>query len=207
MLKLRPGMSVQALGFSLIELLVGMTLVAIFMSLAAPSFSTWIQNSRIRSTAEAISAGLQTAKSEAVARNTLVRFQLTSSTGDDCVISNSGTSWVVDMVDADASEDSVEGKCNAAPSDTAAPRIVQVRPGAEVSGGSVVAASTASLVFNSLGKLSPVPTADTTIDISNPSGACAADGGDLTCLRIVVTPGGQVRMCNPRFPSGDPQAC
>jgi len=198
----------RARGFSLIELLVALTLAGLFMALAAPSFSIWVQNSRIRATADSIAAGLQLAKAEAVSHNGLVRFQLTDTLTDACSRSTSGVNWVIDMVDGNAAQDSVENQCDAAPSETVAPRILHVRASAEGSGSSVVAASADSLIFNSLGKLSPLPAGNTVIDVTNPSGgACAAEGGDLSCLRIIVSPAGQVRMCNPRIPTGDPQAC
>ena len=193
-------------GFSMIEVLVTLTLAAMLMALGAPSFSLWLQNSRIRTTAESIMAGLQYAKSEATARNALVRFQLTTSVGADCAISTTGTSWVVDVVDA--VNDSVVGQCNAAPSDTVAPSILQTRSGNDGSGRSAVQATAAEMVFNGLARLTPAPAGVINIDINNPgAGLCAAQGGDLTCLRIVVSPAGQVRMCNPRFPAGDSQAC
>lgn len=193
-------------GISLIEVLVTLTLAAILMALGAPSFATWLQNSRIRNTAETISAGLQYAKSEATARNTPVRFQLTTSVGSDCAISTTGTSWVVDVVDA--TNDSVEGRCDTPPSDTVAPSILQTHSASDGSGTSAVAADTAAMVFNGLARLSPAPANPIIINITNPgAGTCAADGGNLTCLRIVVSPAGQVRMCNPKFPAGDPQAC
>lgn len=195
-------------GVTMIEVMVTLTLAALLMALGAPSFSTWLQNSRIRNTAESIMAGLQYAKSEAAARNALVRFQLTTSVGADCAISASGTSWVVDMVDAVAANDSVAGQCNAAPSDTVAPSILQTRSASDGSGGSTVQATATDMVFNGLARLTPTPNTDITINITNPgAGLCAVDGGDLTCLRLVVSPAGQVRMCNPRFPVGDPQAC
>ena len=192
----------------MVELVVTLTLAALLMALGAPSFATWLQNSRIRNTAESIVSGLQYAKSESTARNTRVRFQLTTSIGSDCAISASGTSWVVDVVDAVAADDSVSGRCNTAASDTVAPSILQARSASDGSTGTSVQADTAEWVFNGLSRLTPTPAASVTINISNPgAGLCADQGGDLTCLRVVVSPAGQVRMCNPRFSAGDPQAC
>lgn len=194
-------------GMTLIEVLVGLTLLAIILALGAPSFSTWLTNSRVRTTAESLLAGLQTAKAEAVARNGRVRFQLVSSLDGSCEISDAGTSWVVNL-DPTNDPDAIEGACNAEPSDTDAPRIVQTRPGSESVGSTQVVASEPTLVFNGLGRLTPVPAGDVTIDVSNPSaGECAVDGGQITCLRIVVSPAGQIRMCNPKFELPDPQGC
>ncbi len=194
-------------GMTLIEVLVGLTLLAIILVLGAPSFSTWLTNSRLRTTTESVLAGLQLAKAEAVARNGRVRFQLVSSLDGECELSDTGANWVVNL-DPTNDPAAVEGACDAEASDTVAPRIVQTRPAAESAGSTQVAASAATLVFNGLGRLTPVPAGDVTIDVSNPSaGDCAADGGQITCLRIVVSPAGQIRMCNPKFELPDPQGC
>lgn len=203
-------------GFSLIELIVVMAIMALMMMMAAPSFSVWITNSRIRVTAESVLSGLQAAKSEAVARNTRVRFQLTSSLDNTCVLSATGVNWVINLdPNVDASE--VEGLCATPPNPLAsqanaadAPYILQTRPAAG-SGSTALAATASSLVFNGLGRIAPpLPAGNITIDINNPTGGtCYAVGGELTCLRIVITPAGQVRMCdpNPDLPAGDPRIC
>lgn len=69
-LKSRP------LGFSLIELLIGIAIMAILVGLALPSFQSWLKNTQIRNAAESITNGLQRARAEAVARNSNVTFVL-----------------------------------------------------------------------------------------------------------------------------------
>jgi type IV fimbrial biogenesis protein FimT len=203
-------------GFSLIELIVVMAVMAMLTMMAAPSFSVWVANSRIRVTAESVLSGLQSAKSEAVTRNTRVRFQLTSTLDNSCVLSRTGVNWVINLdPNVDASE--VESLCAtpanplASPANAAdAPYILQTRPAAG-SGSTAVAATESTLVFSGLGRIAPpLPAGNITIDISNPTaGTCFAVGGELTCLRIVITPAGQVRMCdpNPDLPAGDPRIC
>ncbi|TLY48850.1 MAG: prepilin-type N-terminal cleavage/methylation domain-containing protein [Gammaproteobacteria bacterium] len=76
-------------GFSLIELMIGITLLGLLLVLAAPTYSQWMINSRIRNAAESIQNGLRLARNEAVQRDTNVRFELTSSSGADwqiCVV-------------------------------------------------------------------------------------------------------------------------
>lgn len=65
-------------GFTLVELLVTLALVAIMASLAAPSLAQMIGNYRVRSAAGAMVEAMQYARAEAMRRNTSVRFTLTS---------------------------------------------------------------------------------------------------------------------------------
>ena len=201
-------------GVGLIEVMVAVIIMAIIMAVAAPNFGPWVAGARIRATAESVLAGLQYAKSEATTRNTRVRFQLTTSLGADCVRDARAANWVVDVVDAgvDAATDSVAGQCNAAPSDTAPPSILQVRAAAEAGGRVQIVSDSDEIVFNGLGRQVPLGLAAAANNINieiTPSGGgtCAAAGGKITCLRVVVSPAGQVRMCNPSIAAGDPQAC
>jgi type IV fimbrial biogenesis protein FimT len=63
-------------GMTIIELMMGITILAIVLGLAAPSFSQWTRNLQIRNAAESIANGLQRARAEAVSRNTDVAFGL-----------------------------------------------------------------------------------------------------------------------------------
>ena len=55
-------------GFTIIEMVIAVTLAAFLLAAVAPSVSTWMRNTRIRTAAEAISNGLQQARNEAVRR-------------------------------------------------------------------------------------------------------------------------------------------
>lgn len=197
-------------GVSLIELMVGLAIVAILISLATPGFSTWIQNTHIRTAAEAIQNGLMLARAEAVRRNSTVRFQMTDTTDASCALATAGTNWVVSLQDP-------SGACDSAmadPSDTnpAAPAIIQLRAGAEGSRNAAVASDQSLIVFNGLGRVTPVPAGDININITNPGGGNCISGspaGAMRCLRIVVSTGGQVRMCDPVFAytAATPQGC
>ncbi len=193
---------------TLIELMVGIAIVAVLLAMAAPSFSNWLQNTQIRTATEAIQNGLTLARAEAVRRNTPVRFQLTNTLDNTCAISTSGTNWVV-------SQDDPTGLCGNAipdPSNTnpPAPRLIQTRSGSEGSrNAQVTAAPQGFVVFNGLGRLTN-PLAGATIDVNNPIGGnCVTDTtpGPMRCLRVAVSTGGEVRMCDPAFASTDPQGC
>ena len=60
-------------GFTLVELMIGIAIVGLSLVMAAPSFSSWIQSTQIRTAAEAVQNGLQLARGEAVRRNRIDR--------------------------------------------------------------------------------------------------------------------------------------
>jgi len=59
-------------GFSLVELIIALALLAILAGMAAPTFSDMVAGQRIRSTAGEIHAALFLARSEAMKRNTSI---------------------------------------------------------------------------------------------------------------------------------------
>ena len=205
-------------GFSLIEMMITLAITGILLALGASSYQGWISNVRIRTTGEAIQNGLQLARGEAVRRNTQISFQLMSGVDNGCLLSAPntpiGSDWVVSF-------DPPASACAAAPLNEAfritdaannpPPRIIQVRSATEGSRNVVVSAAQTQFVFNGLGRLvanpggNPVP-----IDVTNPvAGGCVAAAGQVRCLRVTVSPGGQIRLCDPAYPTGgtDPQRC
>jgi type IV fimbrial biogenesis protein FimT len=68
-------------GFTLIEMMIAVAVLAVILSLGVPSFQTFMAHTRLRTTAEAILNGVQLARAEAVRRNTEVRFDLASDLG------------------------------------------------------------------------------------------------------------------------------
>jgi type IV fimbrial biogenesis protein FimT len=199
-------------GFSLIELLIAVAIMGILLALAAPAYRTWMGNMRIRTTAESIQNGLQLARAEGVRRNAQIRFQFTDSTAGACALSTTVSNWVV-------SYDNPAGACTAAllneayPVNDAAhnppPRILQVRTAAEGSRNVIVAADQSSFVFNGLGRVTPLP-ATNPVAINVTPDAAVGDCATLRCLRVTVTAGGQIRMCDPTLTltkPNDPQSC
>lgn len=75
-------------GFTLVELMVTVAVVAILASIAAPSFSEMIKNNRLAAVANDLTADLMFARSEATKRGVSVTL-CASSTGTEC----SGTDW------------------------------------------------------------------------------------------------------------------
>jgi type IV fimbrial biogenesis protein FimT len=197
-------------GMTLIELMIGMAILAVLLSLAVPNFASWIRNTGVRTGAEAILSGLQLARSEALKKNTIMRFQLTSSVESGCTLSASGPHWVV-------SRDSAVGVCGATPVDKdydesgvplLPPRIVQVYDGSQAHGDKTqIHAGSEVFAFNGLGRLVD-PAGGESILITGVEGnSDCVPSGKTRCLRISVNAGGGIRMCDPALPSTDTQAC
>lgn len=185
------------LGFTIVELMVGIMVLAILLAMGGPGFATWMQNSQIRTMSDAVKDGLQLARAEAVRRNAQVRFELMDSLGAGCAQATAGPNWIVSMDGAAGACNSTNMADDAAP---AAPRVIQSRPAGDGSRNATVAASQAAVVFNGLGRVTPAPASDITINVTNPTGgSCAASAGPMRCLRIVVGASGQIRMCDPRW--------
>lgn len=179
-------------GFTLIEVLIGVTIVAIVLSLGMPSMYSWLQSSQIRNAAEAIQNGLQLAKVEAVRRNTGVQFNLTE-------LGTTGVSnWSV--------------TCATPTADCPGPGMplteIQKYPASEGAPSAQVSAAQATITFNGMGRVTPLPPSTIAIDITNPrGGACAASGGSMRCLRLQVSPAGHIKMCDPALPTTNPRGC
>lgn len=182
-------------GFTLIELMVGVAIVGVMLLFMIPSMSTWIQGSQIRSATESIQGALQLARAEAVRRNTQVEMVLTSVAGGGVA-----TDWVVRCVTPSAS----------CPGVAQAQTFIQAKSAGEGSPNATVAVNPAmsAIVFTGTGRISPVPAGNITINVGHvTANSCIADGGDYRCLRLVVTPGGQMRMCDPALVAPNPRAC
>jgi len=128
-------------GFSLIELLVTISIVAVLAAVAGPSLSGFVDSVKLSSTSNVLLGDLNRARSEAIKRNRRVLVCVKNAAGTDCATTTDWASgWLV-CADADSN-----GACDA--STTADPNPLAVR--APVTGGIVVttAATTALVRFN-----------------------------------------------------------
>lgn len=135
-LKARRG----ARGLTLIELMITIAVLAVGLSLAAPSFTVQVSNYRVRAAAESMLNGLNYARTEAVRRNRPVSFTL----------SPSGSGWSVDQI---------------SPAQT-----LQTRADGETAGLTVVSSSTSRAVtFTSTGLVDTSGTRLTQVNLSAPA--------------------------------------
>lgn len=187
----------QVQGFSLIELMIAIAIAALLLVMGIPSFTTLIQNSKLRSAAENCLAGLQRARAEALQNNSNVEFLLTN---DVPIAANvaafnpneTGRNWVIRTADM---SDFIEGHAGIEGSgQTSASNVV-------VTGNGI-----ASIVFNGLGRTNLAATA--TFSFTNPAGGSCAPTGVMRCLNVLVSVGGQIRLCDPAATeTGDTRGC
>ncbi|HTO22839.1 MAG TPA: GspH/FimT family pseudopilin [Spirochaetia bacterium] len=175
-------------GFSLVEVMMVVVIVGILIALGIPSFTAWVQNTQIRTAAESLINGLQTAKNEAIRRNSCMQIQFSNK-----------TAWTVNpcsdplAVPPYAQRAAEEGSVNA-------------------DAGRVPSTSD-TVSFNALGRVvNPNPSDGTPpvtqMDICNPS-MTGAQAPQMRQLRIEIPPGGSIRMCdpNPSIAATDPRSC
>lgn len=183
--------AIRERGVSLIELITGIALILILMALGAPSYVEWIENSRVRSTAESIQTGLQLARMEAVRRNAQVQLVVDEDAG-----------WAVGCVIPDANDADGDGKDDC-------PAEIQRRPAAEGSSDDItltfVPADNSTAIFNGFGKTAPAPAAASFTEVEINTTALEAE--DARNLRVLLGTGGITRMCDPKLPDTDPRAC
>jgi type IV fimbrial biogenesis protein FimT len=190
-------------GVTLIELMVGLAIVALVLFVAVPSFAIFLQNSQIKNAASSVMDGLQLARNEAIRRNAPVQFEFVTDLTASCAPSTTSLAWVVSQADP-------TGACNAAPSETVAPQIIQSRSGTEGTGNARAAVTGGpTAIFNGLGRIQGAGI--TQVDITNTSGTCEHSdptNGTMRCMRVVVSTGGEARMCDPKVTDAtDPRKC
>ena len=171
----------QSRGFSLIELMVVVAIVAILAIIGLPSYAIWVQNTAIRNATESVLNGLQLARSEAVARNTNIDF-----------VVNANSGWTFGC---------------ATVQEPACPAVIQAKTATEGSAGTVVTINNAAIAdtvrFGNFGALADNGGAAISIDIDSTTLSAA----DSRQLRVDISTGGSVRMCDPSLGGQDPRRC
>jgi len=179
-------------GFNLIEVVIVLAIIAVILTFGLPGFRDWSQNTQIRSTAESIQSGLQSARSEAVRRNVGVEFSLSGNLG-----SAGGTGWTIAQVNSPTV--AIQSK----PDNESSSRVVvtTVPSGADM----ITFDGTGRAWTGNAGKNRDGTAFLTRINIDS-NGMSAAESRDLSIVIDAV--GGRIRMCDPNVSTtGDPRVC
>jgi len=193
----------KSLGFSLAELMVGILIMGVLVSLAMPGLRDMLRNAEVRNAAESVANGLQRARAEAVARNTNVEFVLgTEFVPGTGFVAGTPSSWVVRTVSAPNPP-------------------IESRSGSEGSGSVTVTALAADQPVTVPATFADLNSA-TTVTFNNFGGTLAVNADaslalarvDFTALeatqslRVGIEVGGAPKMCDPGLPAGSsPRAC
>lgn len=159
----------RQLGTTLIELMIGIVVLAVLVSLAMPMFKEWMASTQIRNASDALLNGLQLARTEALRRNKNVEFRL-----------GSASDWQVWQaqpalqVQARASQ---EGQSDLA--------VVAPTPG-----------DASTVTFSPLGGVVANLDGSSTLTQLDVQAASGAPTG-VRNLRVVIPASGGVRMCDP----------
>ena len=170
-------------GFTLVEIMISLTVLGILLMIALPNFAEWLQNQQLRAASEATLNGLQVARGAAIRRNVLVQF-VSGAPGTGWTVREAGTGL---LVQSRAHE---EGSPNA---------VLTVTP---AGASTVTFAPLGSVVANADGSATV-----TQFDVRNPAGGSCQPGGPMRCLRVSISGGGSLRMCDPIVGVTDPRAC
>ena len=157
----------QQNGFSLIELMVSVGLMSFLLVLAAPSYSAWMANMRVKSIAEGINTAILQAKSEAIRRNTPVILEL-----------NADSSWQIKVLNTN----SVVNQKGA--QEFSATTAIEMVPN-----------DSNSITFNGFGFVVPNTDGSSTLTNVNINTTSSFDG--IKNLRVNVGAGGSSFVCDP----------
>jgi type IV fimbrial biogenesis protein FimT len=194
-------------GVTLIELMIGLALLAFILMMGVPAFGNYLQNQKLRDAASTALGEAHFARAEAIRLNSNVEFVLTDDEPDigsfaSATPSTSGRNLLV--------------RGNVYNPATGQPELQMLgvklqREGSGQTDASAVgvqlASSTGGVTFTPLGGTTLAN--DETIQVTNPAGGdCKSAGGTMRCLNVVITRGGQVRLCDPAVTTaGDTRAC
>ncbi len=199
----RGGRS-RVAGFTLVELMITVSLLAILLAVGVPSLADWVRNSRIRTAANNIQDSLRTAQAEAMSRSRPMVLVFTDSppatAPASVAVRSGGRFWAVYQLPLDGSAETAQ---------------LVVSGNFSGAADGVAVTGPAALCFSSLGRVvSTGASSGLTAACQVPTGTPPQQAYDITLtgadrpLRVTVGLSGQVRMCDPaRNITSSPDGC
>lgn len=197
--------ALAARGFSLIELMVTLSVAAFLLTTAAPAVSSWIADSHVRSVADTLQNAVRLAQAEAIARSRPAVLALTTDAPAlGTAPAANGPRWMVRLLGRDTDTED----------DAAA---LFLRGGAEAATMGVSVTGPALVCFNGFGQQVTLASTATGLDTActapadatHPTTYALTHAGGSRTLQVQVGLGGQVRMCDPAktLAADTPEGC
>lgn len=180
-------------GFTLIEALITVAILAILMAMGLPGLQGWLLNSRIRTAAEEALTGMQMARGEAVRRNCNVEFVL-----------GAGVGWTVQAAAVCPDSGGVpivleSHSANVGVGGASGTTDITVTP---------TPAGATTVTFDGLGRRTANAAGATLTQVVYDLPATVMSASDTRELQINIGLNGQVRMCDPNVVSAtDSRKC
>lgn len=188
---------VRSTGFTLVEMMVVVVIIAIATTLGIPSYRAWMQNTQIYNAAESAENGLQKAKAEAVRQNRNVEFVL-----------GTNPPWKIQLPGNTL-------PCPIVPGTTLTTLLeCSTTEGAKNVTATATPNGATTITFSNLGGIAAnapvagvVPPGLTQIDFTSVYSSTQLTG--IRPLRVTIGLGGITRMCDPdsTLISSDPRKC
>lgn len=203
---LRPARR-RAGGFSIIELMVVVTLISFLAVLAVPSFGKWTADAHVRAAAESLTNAIRLSQSTAVAKGRTTLFALTAakSPAYNSTPSATGSNWI-GVINPLAGSD-----------ETAATTGMMFLKSTEGTQHTVSIAGPAMICFSSVGRQTNLTATQTSLGVACSAGADDTHPTTYTVSKtnatrqfnVLVYLGGRVRMCDAAktLSSSNPDGC
>jgi len=202
---LRPARR-RAGGFSIIELMVVVTLIAFLAVLTVPAFGKWTADAHVRAAAESLTNAIRLSQSMAVAKGRTSLFALTAATPPayNSTPSATGPNWFAVLNPL-------------AGSDETAANLGLLLMSTEGTQHSVSIAGPAMVCFSSVGRQTSLASTQTSLatacttgaDDTHPTTYTVSRTSATRSFKVLVYLGGRVRMCDAAktLSSSNPDGC
>lgn len=196
----------RAGGFSIIELMVVVTLIAFLAVLAVPAFGKWTADAHVRAAAESLTNAIRLSQSMAIAKGRTSMFALTTDKSPvyTSAPTANGSNWIAELNPL-------------AGSDETAATLGLLLKSTEGTQHGVSITGPALICFSSVGRQTGLTAAQTSLgtvctagtDDTHPTTYTVSKTGATRSFNVLVYLGGRVRMCDAAktLSSSNPDGC